>query len=88
MAKHHMPSTEIEEQPIKPVERTKVGVVSNCSRLNVRQNPHKGSEVLAIIEEDDEVIVKPSKSTRNWYFVQTESGVEGYCMTDFVALSE
>jgi uncharacterized protein YgiM (DUF1202 family) len=73
-------------EEVKPVEKTKTGVVSNCERLNVRKNPNRNAEVLTIIEEDDVVNVFPSKSTRNWFFVQTESGVEGFCMADYVTL--
>lgn len=93
MAKHNLNFRKTEEQyveeiPVRVVEKTKTGFVSNCSRLNVRTHPHRGSDVLEIIEEDDEVTIKLSKSTKNWYFVQTESGAEGYCMADFVTLKK
>ena len=65
---------------VKPV----YGTVSNCTRLNVRKKPHRGSEVLTIIEEDDTVEITMHKSTRSWYYVKTESGVEGYCMQDYI----
>lgn len=69
--------TVVEEKPV-------YGVVANCDRLNVRKNPHRGSDVRTIIEEDEEVTIIMSKSTRNWYYVKTESGVSGYCMADFI----
>ena len=64
------------------------GVVSNCDRLNVRKKPHRGQNVLTVIEEDETVEITMHKSTKNWYFVKTESGVEGYCMTDFIVLKK
>lgn len=60
------------------------GTVVNCDRLNVRNNPHRGSEVLTIIEEDDTVEIVFGKSTKNWYYVKTESGIEGYSMRDYI----
>ena len=60
------------------------GIVANCDRLNVRKNPHRGSTVLTITEEDDTVEIDLSKSTKNWYYVVTESGVEGYSMRDYI----
>lgn len=60
------------------------GTVANCDRLNVRKNPHRGAEVLTVIEEDDTVEITLSKSTKNWYRVKTESGIEGYSMRDYI----
>ena len=65
---------------VKPV----FGVVANCDRLNVRKKPHRGQNVLTVIEEDEIVEITMHKSTKNWYFVKTESGVEGYCMADYI----
>ena len=85
MAKHNLYEVDRDhEQAPTPKERPKFGVVVNCDRLNVRKRPHRLSEVLTIIEEDESVTITMSKSTHNWYYVKTESGVEGYCMTDFI----
>lgn len=67
-----------------PKEKLTFGVVAKCDRLNVRKKPHRTSEVLEIIEEDAPVTITMSKSTQNWYYVKTESGTEGYCMTDYI----
>lgn len=61
-----------------------IGVVANCDRLNVRKKPHRGSDVLTVIEEDNTVEIDLYKSTKNWYFVKTESGIEGYSMADYI----
>lgn len=65
---------------VKPV----IGVVANCDRLNVRKKPHRSQNVLTVIEEDETVEIDLYKSTKNWYFVKTESGVEGYSMADYI----
>lgn len=91
MAKHNMYKPEpgpmqytTTTDAVKPV----YGIVANCSRLNVRKKPHRSSEVLTVIEEDDIITIEMYESTRNWYYVKTESGVEGYCMKDFIVLKK
>ena len=83
MAKHEMyanatPHTQTNE----PVE--KLGIVTNCSRLNVRKKPNKEAKILAVIDEGTELTVNLSRSTRNWYSVSLESGLYGYCMTEYI----
>ena len=60
------------------------GIVANCDRLTVRKKPHRASDVLTVIEEDETVEITMYESTKNWYYVKTESGVEGYCMKDYI----
>ena len=83
MAKHNLHEPEIEVETSLE-EKPRFGIVANCDRLNVRNKPNRSSEVLAVIEEDEEVAIFMSKSTRNWYYVQTESGVKGYSMADYI----
>lgn len=71
-----------EQEPMQ--QETMYGIVGNCTRLNVRKKPNRGSEVLTIIEQYEPVIVMLHKSTQKWYYVKTKSGVEGYCMADYV----
>lgn len=73
-------STQYTTTSFKPI----YGTVANCDRLNVRKKPHRGSDVLTVIEEDDTVEIDVCESTKNWYYVKTESGVEGYCMKDYI----
>lgn len=66
------------------VTKTVYGIVANCDRLNVRKKPHRCSDVLTVIEEDEIVEITTYESTKSWYYVKTESGVEGYCMKDYI----
>ena len=65
-------------------EKTIIGIVSNCSKLNVREKPTKASEVKCVLNEGTEVIIDIEKSTNTWYYVITPSGIEGYCMNQFI----
>ena len=56
-----------EEVISKPV----IGVVSNCDRLNVREKPFKGANVLTILGGGCDVIINEHLSTETFYHVQT-----------------
>ena len=66
-------------------EKTIIGIVSNCSKLNVREKPTKASEVKCVLNEGTEVIIDIERSTDTWYYVTIPSGIEGYCMKQFIA---
>lgn len=66
-------------------EKTIIGIVSNCTKLNVRENPTKAGEVKCVLNEGTEVIIDIEKSTDTWYYVTIPSGIEGYCMKQFIA---
>lgn len=61
-----------------------IGFVSGCKKLYVRTEPSKDSEPLCIIEKDAELTVDLEKSTSSFFKVKTASGIEGYCMKDFI----
>ena len=75
------PEPEVSAEPAPTI-----GVVINCSKLNVRTNPHKNSEVVATVNTGSELTIDISKSTLDWYKICTASGIEGYCMKQFVAV--
>lgn len=61
-----------------------IGFVLGCKKLYVRTGPSKDSEPLCIIEKDAELIIDLEKSTGSFFKVKTASGIEGYCMKDFI----
>lgn len=65
-------------------EKTIIGIVSKCSQLNVREKPTKACEVKCVLNSGTEVIIDIEKSTNTWYYVTTPSGIEGYCMKEFI----
>lgn len=65
-----------------------VGIVKDCARLNVRREPSMESDVLVTVTLGDEIDVFQDKSDADWYAVCTAAGVEGFCMRNFVNVSE
>lgn len=82
---------EVEEEIVEAAveeESTVVGYVSGCIKLNVREEPNIGANVVCIIPEKTTLLIEVKESTDEWYKVYTEAGMEGYCMKQFVTLSE
>lgn len=69
-----------ESEVVKPV----VGYVTNCAKLNVRDEPTPHSNVLCTIEQDSEVEIDEAQSTEDYYKICTAAGVEGYCVKYFI----
>ena len=70
--------------PRDPEPEIVVGIVSNCPRLRVRKTPSPNAPVLTEIVNGSEVVIDESKSTGYFYAVVTESGVEGFCMKEYI----
>ena len=94
VADQQEPEVEAEELAEEIVEESEVaeedpvvffrGIVANCKLLNVREKPDKESNSLCVIKEGDEVQIKMSESSDNWYKVVTVTGIEGYCMKQYM----
>lgn len=67
---------------------TVLGTVSNCKRLNVRKAPSKDSYVVTEVSEDTQLMIDMEKSTNEWYSICTASGIEGFCMKDFITVNQ
>ena len=63
---------------------TQKGFVNGCEKLNVRTNPTIDSEVVCVINKNDEVIIE--EALGDWYSVTTKDGDEGYCMSKFITV--
>ena len=61
------------------------GFVDNCAKLNIRKSPSIDSEVLLILNKDDEVIVRGSAYDDDWYSVYANEQ-EGFCMKKYITL--
>ena len=59
------------------------GVVSNCSRLNVREKGSMKSTVLKVIDAGTEVDILEIPSKGQFYKVKIED-IIGYCVKDFI----
>lgn len=83
------PETTVVEATVETVETSTkpekvVGVVANCSKLNVRATPDATADVVCVIDVNSEVKIDVEKSTADWVSVCTTTGIEGYCMRKFI----
>lgn len=86
----------MDHEKLKPIEKVETkrapvpGSVSNCDKLNIRKLPSMKSEVLTILDSKSEILVNPDELKFDelndvyFYKVTTASGIEGYCVTDFI----
>lgn len=74
----------VEPEISEPIE----GFVSGCEKLNVREEPKKDADIVCIIEKDASVIIDVDDSTDSFYKVCTEAGAEGYCMKNFITITQ
>ena len=65
-----------------------IGVVSNCSRLNIRKKAGIKSPVVRIVDRGKEVIINESKSTEKWFNVTTRDKISttGFCMKEYIKI--
>lgn len=62
------------------------GIVGNCARLNVRKEPNKMADVIAVLEAGSEVRLVSEKPVNGFYNVIAVDGREGYCMCDYIRI--
>ena len=72
--------------PVEEPEQPVVAVVVDCAKLNVREEPSPRGAVIGVIDASNEVVVYDSESFGNYYKVCTASGIEGYCVKDYLKL--
>ena len=84
---------QIEEVVVEPEEKTEEAVeveavvkgkVTDCIKLNVRRGALITSDVREVIEEGAIVEINEKRSTDDWYSVRTESGINGFCMKEYI----
>ncbi len=85
-------NTEVEETKVETEEDSGVqaapaliGVVTNCSKLNIRKSPDLKSEVVTQVNVKSELGIISDKK-KDWYQVSVIPGVEGYCMKKYITL--
>lgn len=70
---------------MKP-EEPLIGKVSGCKKLNIRKEPDGEAEILDVISNSSEIMIDESESTADFYKVYTESGLEGFCMKQYITV--
>lgn len=67
---------------------TKLGYVTECLLLNVRELPSTESKVLCVIECLTELLIDETFEHDEFFKVYLDTGLEGYCMKKFIAIAE
>ena len=62
------------------------GIVSNCTKLNIRKVPKPGSDVVCVVDAGTLLQVDQKRSNKDFYKVTTEAGAEGFAMCQFVTI--
>ena len=76
-----------EAAPKQPVpDKPYIGIVTDCLRLNVRQEPDENAKVVAVIDCLSQVDVDLDGSTKDFCKVRTPDGIEGFCMKKYIQL--
>lgn len=68
----------------KPVPETVTGMVVGCSKLNVRAEADLFANIVCVLDNRSEIAIDVNKSNKDWFYVCTATGVEGYCMRKYV----
>lgn len=79
--------TETGKKKSKPA-KSATGIVSGCTKLNIRVKPNATADVLCTVDAKSELKIDESKTNKDWYSVCTSDGVEGYCMRKFVEVNQ
>lgn len=59
-----------------------IGYTKTARGLNLREQPDLMSKSLKILKDKEELLIEGEKD--GWYKVVTGSGLEGYCLKEFV----
>jgi uncharacterized protein YgiM (DUF1202 family) len=78
---------EVAEEIVEQVVEPKVGIVTDCTRLNVRQEPKANAKIVIVVDATTDLTIFEEKSTEDFYKIRTVDGVEGYCMKRFVTIN-
>ena len=76
------------KEATKEADSTVVGYVSGCLKLNIREEGYLGANVICVVPEKTALLIEVAESNDEWYKVYTETGMEGFCMKQYVTLSE
>lgn len=68
------------------IAQVKMGKIKNCVKLNVRVAPSQSADVVYVVDSDETVYIYELDSTVDFYKVVTLTGVEGYCMRNFIEI--
>ena len=69
--------------------RRTFGIVTDCKKLNIRKEPAKvDGNTVCEVEAGTELMIDLPNSTNEWYHVYNSSGLDGFCMKEFILLKQ
>lgn len=86
-SKWQEPEIEAEQVEREP-EPQKLGIVINCNNLNIRKHPDLNSDIICAIKRSTEVMIDDNESTEDFYKICTVSGIEGFCMKQYIEVRQ
>lgn len=66
----------------------KIGFVTNCKKLNVREKPRTDATIICEVDYQTELVIDENESTEEFYKVFTAAGFEGFCMKKFITIQK
>lgn len=63
-----------------------LGNVVRCAKLNVRKEPIADAMIVGTLSVSSEVMIDEAESTEDFYKVCTASGMEGYCVKEYITI--
>jgi hypothetical protein len=69
-------------------ESPKKGVVTDCWMLNIREEPDSNAKIIGTLNQSSEIIVYEQESTDRYYKICTASGIEGFCMQNYITIQQ
>lgn len=85
----------VPQEPVRPIPvqetvetvtlpKTVTGTIAGCAKLNVRSDASLFADVVCTLDVMSEIMIDVDKSTKDWLYICTATGIEGYCMRKFV----
>lgn len=78
---------EVDDEEVFSTLKSDIGKVIDCENLNVRKEPDIDASVLGFIPVNSEVKIDHEQSTDDFYSICSASGLEGFCMKKYIAIS-
>lgn len=78
---------ETSDNPVDPEVESEyiLGTVTDCKKLNVREEPSINAQILFEIAKDSHVLIDPDESTDEWYKVHIDER-GGFCMKKYILI--
>lgn len=71
---------------VEEADKLLIGIVTDCTRLNVRKYPNSKAPVVAVIDASTDLVVYDDESSGDFFKICTASGIEGFCMKQFISI--